>query len=300
MPDVVRFENVSKHFLRSHALSNFSLSIGASRIVGIIGTNGSGKSTLFRHIVGIYLPTQGECFTFDTPARRLSSEQLSRIGMVHQQEEFLSWMSVRELLGYVGAFYANWDRDMQQRLVRDLELDPGAKVDSLSPGKRQRLAMILAVCHRPELLLLDEPLSDLDPLAREQILRMILDVFRESGNTILISSHMLHDIERIVDHVVCLDGGKLILDEPLDHLKERFAEWTVLGLNGSLPARFSEPWILSQEGDARERVLVVSDALAQQEAFAREYGVRIESKPLNLGGVFSHVVAPLHRRAQRS
>jgi ABC-2 type transport system ATP-binding protein len=206
-------------------------------------------------------------------------------------------MSVRELLSYVGSFYPTWDRDMQKRLVDDFELSPGERVENLSPGKKQRLAIVLATCHRPELLLLDEPLSDLDPLARERILMMILDVFRDSEPTIVISSHLLHDIERIIDHVVCLDAGRLILDEPLDRLKERFAEWTVVSANGRMPGRFSEPWIVAQSGDDRTRVLVVSDGPAQQADFARRHGVTIESRPLNLDRVFTHVVSPLHKPA---
>jgi ABC-2 type transport system ATP-binding protein len=290
----VRFEKVTKAFGRRDALQSVSLNIAPARIVGLVGTNGSGKTTLLRHIPGIYLPTQGECFTLGKPARKLGAADLARIGMVHQHEEFLSWMNVRELISYVGSFYPTWDTDLQDRLVRDFELDPQTKAKSLSPGNRQRLSLILATCHRPELLLLDEPLSDLDPLARERILKMILDVFRDHQPTIIISSHLLHDIERIINHVCLLDGGRLILDEPLDNLHERFAEWSVVSINGGLPTHFSEPWIVSQSGDARSRVLIVSDSSRHVEAFRQRYGASVEPRSLNLERIFNAVVGPLH------
>ena len=294
MPEVVRFDNVSKKFDDTHALRNLSLSIGSSRIVGLIGTNGSGKSTLLRHIAGIYLPTKGEVYTFGVPARKLDTKELERIGMVHQREDFLSWMRVKEMLSYVGSFYPNWDRQMEKRLCDHFELDPKAKVEKLAPGKKQRLAIVLATCHRPDLILFDEPLSDLDPLAREKILVMILDVFRENAPTMIISSHLLHDIERVIDHVICLDAGELVLDEPLDNLQERFAEWTVVSQNGRFPARFDDRWILSQHGDDHNRVLIVDDSAGQLAEFRSRYAATVEVRALNLEKIFTNVVGPKH------
>jgi ABC-2 type transport system ATP-binding protein len=290
LAEIVRFDNVTKRFGRAISLDELSLHIAPSRIVGLVGTNGSGKSTLLRHIVGMYLPTRGEVFTLGSPARKLEASQLSRIGMMHQHEPFVSWMTVTQLLRYVRSFYKTWDRAMERQLADYFELDPYAKIEKLSPGQKQRLAILLATCHRPELLLLDEPLSDLDPLARENLLQMLLGLFRDSAPTIVVSSHLLHDIEKIVDHVVALDAGKLILDEPLDRLQERFAEWTVTSLSSPLPHRFTEPWILAQTGDNHRRTLVVNDSLSQLEAFRNQYGFLVEVKPMNLDRIFMHVM----------
>jgi ABC-2 type transport system ATP-binding protein len=299
MLEVVRFDSLSKSFGNNTALRDLTFSMAPSRIVGLVGTNGSGKSTLLRHIVGLYLPTKGECYTFGTPARKLGTAQLARIGMVHQQEDLFLWMSVREMLAYIGSFYDGWDRNMQQRLVEQFELDARATVGHMAPGNRQRLAIILAICHRPDLVLLDEPLSALDPLAREQTLRTILDVFRDYGPTIVVSSHLLQDIERVIDHVICLDAGKLLLNEPLDRLKERFAEWTLTGTNDRLPRQFTEPWIVSQTGTS-SRVVVVSDAAAQLPGFMSKYGVAVESRPINLERIFTSLVRPLHSTENRA
>ncbi len=290
MLEPVRFENVTRKFESVTALSSLSFSIAPSRIVGLIGRNSSGKTTLLRHIVGLYLPTSGECLTFGKRAGELGDAELSRIGLVSQRDEFLTWMRVKELLSYVGAFYSKWDSKMASQLLERFELDEWAKIDTLSPGKKQRLAILLATCHHPELILLDEPLSDLDPLARESILKTLLDIFRGDGPTILISSHMLHDIERIIDHVICIEQGRMLLDESLDAIHERFAEWTVTTTNGSLPQTFSEPWILSQSGVGPRRHLVVTDSEKQLAQFGTRHGVTVETKPMNLERVFTTLV----------
>jgi ABC-2 type transport system ATP-binding protein len=221
MSNPVQTKSLTKRFGGVVALDAIDISIAKSQIVGLIGTNGSGKSTLLKHITGQWLPTSGECFTFGKPARDLDEADLTRIGVVRQHEEFSTWMNVEELCAYVGSFYPSWDSMLQQRLMDSLELHPYSAASSLSPGNRQRLALLLATCHHPELLLLDEPLSDLDTLARDQVINELLAIYRDDGPTIVISSHLLHDIERMIDHVICLDRGKVLVDASLDSLKEK-------------------------------------------------------------------------------
>ena len=238
MNAVVETDGLTKTFSGVRALDEVDLSLPRHSIVGLIGRNGSGKTTLVRHIVGLYLPTAGTCSTLGTPSHRLGSSELSRIGVVHQENRLLEWMRVGQHLRFVGSFYERWDRDIERRLLDEFELDAGKRVGKLSGGDLQKLAIILAVCHRPQLLLLDEPLAGLDPIVREQVLNYLVETLDEETHTIVVSSHILRDIERIVDRVVCLDRGRLRTHEPLDQLQESYAEWEVRPVAGRAAGAF--------------------------------------------------------------
>lgn len=235
--NVFELQNVTKHFERVIALDSVTLSVPRRSIVGLLGKNGSGKTTLLRHVTGLHLPTSGRCETFGCPTERLGPQELSRLGMVSQRDYFVEWMRIRQLLRYVESFYPVWDRDLEEALVNALDLDRSATVGTLSPGNSQKLALVLATCHHPELLLLDEPLSDMDPIARGQVVQMLLDRFNNDDLTMVISSHMLQDIERIVGRIVCLDRGRIIADASMEQLRERFGP---LGLEAIFPLLLAE------------------------------------------------------------
>lgn len=230
--NVFELENVTKRFDRVVALDSVSLAVPRRSIIGLLGKNGSGKTTLLRHVTGLHLPTSGKCVTFGCATNLLGPAEFARLGMVSQRDYFVDWMSIRQLLRYVASFYPVWDRDLEKNLVDALDLEPGATVGTLSPGNAQKLALVLATCHHPELLLLDEPLSDMDPIARGQVVQMLLDRFNDDALTMVISSHMLQDIERIVERIVCLHHGRVVADAPMGELQERFGG---LGLEAIFP-----------------------------------------------------------------
>ncbi|HEX9562565.1 MAG TPA: ABC transporter ATP-binding protein, partial [Gemmatimonadaceae bacterium] len=280
------FRGVTKRFGRTTALDGVTLDVAPNHIVGLIGKNGSGKSTMLRHVVGLQLPTSGECLTLGAPTAALDAAELSRIGVVHQDDKFLTWMRVEQQIGFVASFHERWDADLQDRLVSVLELDPKARIRSLSPGNAQKMAIILAVCHHPSLLLLDEPLSDLDPIARETMLAMLLERFRTDEMTIVISSHILRDVERIVDSVVCLDRGRLVAHETLDALQERYGEWILTSTEGRLPTSFIDPFVLDCRGDRHQAQLIVRDPAVHLVRFRERYGFEVAPRTLNLERVF--------------
>jgi ABC-2 type transport system ATP-binding protein len=255
-------------------------------VVGLVGQNGSGKTTLLRNLIGLTLPTSGTCTTLEVDSAELGPEQLSRIGVVHQENRFLTWMTVEQHLNYVGSFYENWDRELQARLLKDLELDRTARVGSLSTGNAQKLGILLAVCHHPDLIILDEPVSALDPIAREKLLGFLLELLQDKTRTIVISSHILRDIEKIVNWVVCLKGGKVRVDASLDDLQERFSEWVVTSKAGKLPVYFEEPYILVTKGNSFQAQVFVRDANGSQAEFQRKYEADVEKRPLNLERMF--------------
>ena len=235
MNTIVRTDRLTKRYGQKVALNDLSIAIDQPGVVGLIGQNGSGKTTLLDLIAGTARATEGTCRTFDIDSARLDESALARIGVVYQENRFLDWMRVDDHLKYFGAFYRNWDLERQYALLDDLGLDRKARVGHLSGGDVQKLGIITAVCHHPRLLLLDEPLSALDPIARESLLKFILRLLDEDEVTIIISSHALMDIERLVNWVICLNRGELTANSSLDALQERFAEWQVTSTNGICP-----------------------------------------------------------------
>lgn len=290
MSHVIEMRGVTKRYGRTVALDDVTVSIPRRSIVGLVGRNGSGKTTLLRHATGLVLPDEGECVTLGQPASRLGRRELTRLGAVHHDDRLLDWMRAGQLLRYVSSFYERWDGELERSLVAALELDPLARVGTLSPGTRQKLCLVLATCHHPELLLLDEPLGDLDPIARQAVLAMLLDRFSDDDMTIVISSHMLRDIEPVVDRLVCLDRGRVVADDALDEIRERHAEWIVTSPSGRLPGTYAEPFVLTAEGDAQRARLVVRDGDGQAPAFSARYEATIETRPLNLERLFRVLV----------
>lgn len=195
---IIRMDGVSKAFGRTRALDGVNLAVQPGQIIGLLGANGAGKSTLLRTIIGLYLPDQGRVETFGCLARDLSPKELARIGYVHQEGELLNWMTVGQLLRYVAAYYPNWNEHLERKYVADFGVDVKARVGTLSPGERQKVAILIAIGFEPELLILDEPASALDPIARARFLDLLLELIQTENRTILISSHILSDVEKVI------------------------------------------------------------------------------------------------------
>ena len=290
MECVFETRNLTKQFGDVTALDRIDLRLGRPSIVGLLGKNGSGKTTLMRHLMGLQLPSEGSVTTLGRPSARLGQQELEHIGYVPQDIRLLDWMTVEQHLHYVSCFYPQWDRDREQRLIDELELDRSKHVGALSTGNLQKLAIIMAVCHHPLLLVLDEPVSDLDPIVRGKLLEFLLELLREDEATILVSSHVLRDVEKIVDHVLCLDKGRIVTDATLDELKELYSEWLVVSSDGDLPRHFTEPFVVIQEVSGREARLLVKQGAANIDGFRSAHGVDVTVRPLNLEELFPVLV----------
>lgn len=286
MTNPLEIRHLAKRYRDKAALSDVCLDCPPGSIVGLLGPNGSGKSTLLKSIAGLCVPSSGSVLTLGVDALELESKQLSQIGFVQQEMDLLEWLSVRDHLDYIASYYQDWDRGRQTQLVEEFEIDPKAKVAALSAGDRQKLAIILAVCHHPKLLLLDEPASALDPDSRSRMLKFLLEIARDE-TAVIISSHILVDVEKIIDHVWFLKSGQLIADQSLDELLESYADWTVSAEPGrSLPERFEEPFILRQRGDEFQKALVVRDPQRHHHAFEREHSLSVREANLNLEAIY--------------
>ena len=209
----------------------------------------------------------------------------------------MGWSKVAGQLEFAKAYHRHWDDARARTLLDALELDPGARVGTLSPGNAQKLSLLLAVCPRPDLLLLDEPVSALDPIAREELLSFLLELVREDDTTILISSHVLVDIERVVDRVAVLDRGRVVRHGDLDDLLEDYQEWLVTAPPGPLPdcltQGFREDWILERRGTGRQAMLLVKtggEAESRAAGFRERHGLEVEARPANLERIFPSLV----------
>lgn len=288
---ICQLNHVSKWFGRTKALDNIDLCIHPGSIIGLVGSNGAGKSTLLRHIIGLYLPDEGTCTTFDVEAKKLSPKELARIGYVHQEGELLDWMNVGQLIRYVSAYYDTWNKDLEARYIKDFELNLKDRVGALSPGQRQKLAILSAIGFEPELLILDEPASALDPLARRQFLNLMLEMIQTQGRTIIISSHILSDIEKIIDHIVIMDKGKILRDCGLDTLQEEFCQIILTATGGKLPETLPFANIVDCKRNGVQASLTLQNANPQQlEDQARQINCRLEIRRLTLEDLYQHVV----------
>ena len=289
---IVQMHNVCKRFGRTKALDEIDLQIYSGRIIGLLGANGAGKSTLLRHIIGLYLADEGQCITFGCDAAKLGPRELGRIGYVHQEGELLEWMTVKQLIRYVSTYYPNWNRRLEEKYIEDYEISNKARVGSLSPGQRQRLAILLAIGFEPELLILDEPASTLDPIARAQFLDLLLQIIQDENHTIIISSHILSDVEKVIDHAVIMKQGRILLDCNFDQLRERFSRVRLSALGGELPAELPFANVLQCQRSNGHAILTVQDSSREQlEQAAQSFNCEIDVQTLTLEDIYKIVVS---------
>jgi ABC-2 type transport system ATP-binding protein len=214
---VLMAHGLGKRYGRRWALSDCTLSVPAGRIVGLVGPNGAGKTTLLRLAVGLLAPTTGSVSVLGArPAA--NPYQLGRVGFVAQETPTYPSLSVADHLRLGAWLNPRWDRGLAQRRIAQLGLDPHQRAGRLSGGQRAQLALTLAVAKRPELLVLDEPVASLDPLARREFMHAIADIVAEQGVSAMLSSHLVSDLERVCDFMVVLVGSRVRLAGPTEDL----------------------------------------------------------------------------------
>jgi ABC-2 type transport system ATP-binding protein len=219
-PDI-ELRGIVKSYGQKRVLTGLDLSVPKGSVVGLLGTNGAGKTTLIKCALGLIRPQAGTARLLGEDAWTLSAAAKCRIGYVPQVVRLYPWMKVRHLVEYTAAFYPNWNYELAARLVKDWSIPAEDRVGPLSVGQVQKLAILLAVAHDPDLLLLDEPAASLDPLARRQFLQMIIDMAEPGKRTVLFSTHITSDLERVADRVAILKSGKILWHGLLDELKEQ-------------------------------------------------------------------------------
>ncbi|MGH9409333.1 MAG: ABC transporter ATP-binding protein [Vicinamibacterales bacterium] len=219
---VILISGLTRRFGSRTALDTVSLSLQRGRVYGLVGANGAGKTTLIRHVMGLLRAQHGTVQVFGRDPVADPVGVLSRIGYLSEENDLPEWMRVNELVAYSRAFYPGWDDDYVEDLRRSFELDAATKIKHLSKGQKARVGLLVALAYRPELLVLDEPSSGLDPIVRRDILSAVIRTIAGEGRTVLFSSHLLDEVEQVADHVTMIDRGQILLSAPLAEIKNSY------------------------------------------------------------------------------
>ncbi len=282
----VVIRNLSRKFGSKCALDSVSLSVPAGCVLGLVGENGAGKTTLIRHMLGLLKAQAGSVRVFGMDPVLEPVRVLSRIGYLSEEPDLPKWMRVHEMLRYVAAFYPTWDAGYAEKLRQDFALDPTMKIKHLSKGQRARAGLLAALAYRPDLLLLDEPSSGLDPIVRRDILGAIVRTIADQGRTVLFSSHLLAEVERVSDYVAMIQSGRIVFCNTLDGILSHHCRITVrLEKSCAEPPRVDAA--LTWEGSGREWTAACAGSTDDVRISVGRAGAQVvEESPLNLDEIF--------------
>jgi ABC-2 type transport system ATP-binding protein len=274
-PDtIIDVQNVTRRFGDKVALDDVNFRVPAGSVVGLVGENGAGKTTLIKHISGLLKAQSGLVRVFGHDPVAKPVEVLSRIGYLSEEPDMPGWMRVRQLIRYVSAFYPHWDANYAEQLRREFDLDPAAKVKQLSKGQRARAGLLIALAYRPALLVLDEPSSGLDPVVRRDILGAIIRTIADEGRTVLFSSHLLAEVERVSDQVAMIQSGRILFCDSMEHIKQTHARLT-LRFEDSRSSPPALAGALSWDGSGHEWTAVCAGQTNRLCEAAQQLGARI-------------------------
>ena len=240
MADPVVTHALGKSFGKTIALHDVSLRVPSGQAVGLIGANGAGKSTLLRVLVNLLPPAAGRAELLGRDTRTLDASVFERVGYMAEGQHLPRVRTVRQLLDYCKPFYRRWDEGLAGRLLEMLDLPPSTALPRASRGTRMKAALVATLAFHPEVLILDEPLEGLDPLTRDQVVDGLLELVSAEGTTVLIASHDLDVLERLLDQVAMLHDGRLAFQESLDALQARYRLVEVSGVRAPDPTRLPD------------------------------------------------------------
>jgi ABC-2 type transport system ATP-binding protein len=293
---VVDVSDLSRSFGDKTALDRVSFRATAGQVYGLVGSNGAGKTTLLKHLLGLLRATTGSVRVFGLDPVRDPVGVLGRVGYLSEEHELPEWMRVGELMRYTQAFHPTWDASYARELLETFALDPDKKIKDLSKGMRAQAGLISAVAHRPELLILDEPSSGLDAVVRRDILDAIVRAVADDGRTVIFSSHLLDEVERMSDHVTMIHQGRVTLSGVLDDVRGEYQRSRV-----RFGQHFEQPPVLDTalvtEGGGRVWSVVHSGPLEKfRHSVLARGGEIVESRDATLEEIF---LARAGRRRQQ-
>ena len=242
MTSAMTTANLVKKFRRVDALQGLNLDVPPGAVYALVGPNGAGKTTAIKILMNIIRPTSGSATVLGLDSSYIKSRQFETIGYMSENQELPEWMPVGWFLSYLRQFYPTWDRDLENELVKQLDLPLDRKLRHLSRGMKMKAALAASLAYHPKLIVLDEPFTGLDPLVRDELIHGLLDRAEES--TIFVSSHDLAEIESFASHVGYLEEGRLRFSEELSSLVERFREVELtFETPPALPQKAPENWL---------------------------------------------------------
>lgn len=283
---IVSIEKLSRNFGNKKALNNVTLHVPRGGVFGLIGGNGAGKTTLLKHMLGLLNAQSGSVRVFGLDPVKDPEKTLSRIGYLSENRDLPDWMRIHELIRYTQSFYPQWDSAYAEELRVMFDLDPVARVRNLSRGQRARAGLLVALAHRPELLILDEPSSGLDPVVRRDILGAIIRTIADEGRTVVFSSHLLDEVERVSDNIAIIHEGNVLVTSPIEDLKTSHRRLTL-----RFPTSVDNPpplvGELSRSGSGNEWNYICNGESAQLKRAAEALGATVvDDAHLTLDEIF--------------
>jgi len=226
---VVSFIDVERFFGKTPALAGVNLELGEGVVYGLVGRNGAGKTTMLRMIPALLHPTEGTVKVFGMDPWDHQEEIKKRLGYLAETDKYPGSLKIRDLIQLCSEVYPEWDQKMADGLLNEFGLNISKKTGALSKGQQRQVGLICAVCHRPRLLVLDEPAGGLDPVVRREFLEVVIDLLYESGSTIIFSSHQFADVERLATRVGILHQGKILVEREMDDFRENSCRALIRG-----------------------------------------------------------------------
>jgi ABC-type multidrug transport system ATPase subunit len=290
---VLEFQKVHRSYGSLEVLGGIDLQVNKGDVVGLLGRNGAGKTTLIKLVMGLLAPDQGRVRVFGLDPREKPVEVKRRIGYVSEDQELPSFLSVRDVLGLYQGLFPTWDEKFANHLADRFELSPGRKIKDLSRGQARQVALLCAVSHRPELLILDEPAGGLDPAARRDFLETSIQLLNEEGTTILFSSHHMSDVERMASRLVMIHEKEKWIDSDLDDIREGYCLAQIPLSSGINPERLltnSNCLCAHPAGEALHAVFEM-DPESCQKVLAQDFGLAHSlCRTINLEDMFIELV----------
>jgi len=287
----IQIKGLTKKYGKTLAVDGVDLDVPKGKVVALMGRNGAGKTSIIRMLLGLTPITSGSASVLGLDSHKKHVQIRKSVGYVPENHHMYRWMKISEIAKFTSAFYPKWNSEHCEQLLKKFGLDPSKKISELSRGMVAKVALTLALSHEPELLILDEPTSGLDAVIRKEFLESIVDVVADEGRSVLISSHLLNDVERITDHVALIDHGHIKLTEDMESLKSRMREVKITFPNDA-PEKVDIPGVLSAKQTRREWELVMEnfDASTIGAIEQKLPGVEIEERDMSLEEIFIALV----------
>lgn len=285
--------SLNKRFRRVHAVQDVTLQVPYGAVYALMGPNGAGKTTLIKVLMNLIDATSGSAAMLGFLSTQLRGRPLENIGYVSENQKQPDWMTVGSFLAYWRRFYPTWDRDLEDHLVRRFDLPPQQRLRHLSRGMKMKALLTSVLAYRPRLLVLDEPLSGLDPLVRDDLMESLVE--QRGETTVLISSHDLAEIDSFSTHMGYMDGGRLRISEPMEDVHARFRRVIVKSpIRLTLPAKIPEYWLsfTADEAIARWTETDFSDVSSRARARQTFGEIQLYSEPITLREIFLLLARP--------